>query len=306
MKGPGPIDKLCIIFDQRAENDDRLNQGIQKIRDIGFMLSEKRIESPPDAARFAAEAVRQKFDLVLAVGGDGMLNLVVNGMLKDKSGSECAVGLVPFGTGNDFARASGIPLENALDAVAMAIDSTPVLIDVGQVNDTYFVNVVTGGFPAMAAAETSGSAKELLGGFAYFLTGLTKIGSLVAHPGRFTGPGFEWKGKMYACALGNGRRAGGGFSVSPRAVITDGLLDLMIMPESDKGLLSLVSDYYHMSRSENPGDIQYAQLPWLDLSTREPIHLTAESPPEVGQRTAACYRPHRRQAVSPYSEKNDG
>ncbi|MFO7963050.1 MAG: hypothetical protein R6U50_03930, partial [Desulfobacterales bacterium] len=79
------------------------------------------------------------------------------------------------------------------------------------------------------------------------------------------------------------RRAGGGFSVSPRAVITDGLLDLMIMPESDKGLLSLISDYYHMSRSENPGDIQYAQLPWLDLSTREPIHLNIDGEPVNGK-----------------------
>ena len=152
---------------------------------------QKKIDEPGDAARYAGEAAEQGVDTVVAVGGDGMLGLVVNGILREACAAPCAVGLIPFGTGNDFANASGIPADNFLEAFDIVIRVVPEPIDVGQVNETYFVNVAGGGFPAEAVADTSRKAKALLGKFTYLVTGLVNIGSLAAKNVHFTAPDFE-------------------------------------------------------------------------------------------------------------------
>jgi YegS/Rv2252/BmrU family lipid kinase len=182
---------FCVIFDQRAENDEGLRQGVEKLHGLGHSVSIKKIDEPRDVARYAGEAVELRVDTVLAVGGDGMLNLVVNGILREKNDAPCAVGLIPFGTGNDFAGGGGIPVDfaHALDTV---IHTEPRLIDVGQVNQTFFVNVAIGGFPAEAVAYTSPTTKKLIGKFAYLATGLANIGSLAAKQVNFSAPGFEW------------------------------------------------------------------------------------------------------------------
>ena len=103
---------FCVIFDQRAENDEGLRQGVEKLRGLGHSVATKKIDEPRDVARCAGEAAELRVDTMLAVGGDGMLNLVVNGILREKNDAPCAVGLIPFGTGNDFA-GGGIPVDFA-------------------------------------------------------------------------------------------------------------------------------------------------------------------------------------------------
>ena len=128
------------LKDQRAHNDEGLLQGVDKIRGLGHAVLTEQIDEPGDAACHAGEAAEQGVDTVVAVGGDGMLNLVANGILRKTSDPPCAVGLIPFGTGNDFAGASGIPSDNILAALDIVIRESPVPIDVGQVNETYLVN----------------------------------------------------------------------------------------------------------------------------------------------------------------------
>jgi diacylglycerol kinase (ATP) len=132
--------KICIIFDQRAKNDEGFREGVEKVQSLGHAVFTKKIDGPKDAARYAGEAAEQGVDTVVAVGGDGMLNLVVNGILRMTSDAPCAVGLIPFGTGNDFAGASGIPSDNFIEALDIVIRESPVPIDVGQVNETYLFN----------------------------------------------------------------------------------------------------------------------------------------------------------------------
>jgi lipid kinase YegS len=248
---------------------------VEKLHGLGHSVSIKKIDEPRDVARYAGEAVELRVDTVLAVGGDGMLNLVVNGILREKNDAPCAVGLIPFGTGNDFAGGGGIPVDFT-DALDIVIHAEPRLIDVGQVNQTFFVNVAVGGFPAEAVADTSPTTKKLLGKFAYLATGLANIGSLVAKQVNFRAPGFEWQGPIYAFGLANGRQVGGGFEISPKAVIDDGLLDLVIIPQSEVGLVTLISDYYRLLRLDNPDRIIYRQVPWLDFASRETIYLNLD------------------------------
>ncbi len=282
MKKNGKVLKVQIIFDQRAEQEAGLWEAVEAIRSLGHTIVTQQISQPEDATRYAAEAVERNADRIVAVGGDGMLNLVINGVLPADCNARQAVGLIPFGTANDFAGAGNIPREDYSAALDLVLRAPPQVIDVGQVNETYFINVIAGGFPAEAAADASRKAKEVLGKFAYFLTGLANIANLEAQHVQFTAPGFEWSGAVYAFALGNGRQAGGGFSVAPKAVVNDGLLDLMIIPEWEEGIIELVSEYSRLKRHDPTDHIFYAQIPRLKLESRETIHLNLDGEPVEG------------------------
>ena len=274
--------RFYIIFDQRARNDTALKEGIDKIRSLGHTVFNKRIDKPADAAGYAGEAIAKEFDTVVAVGGDGMLNLVVSGILRENRETHCAIGLIPFGTGNDFASASGIPLDNLHDAFEIVLHAKPVRIDVGQVNETFFVNVAAGGFPAEAVAEISRTAKVMLGKFAYLLTGLSNIGNLATQDVRISTPDFEWQGSIYAFGLANNRQAGGGFKISPSAVVNDGLLDLIIIPASGDGLIQLILEYSRVNHPDDAEHIIFRQVPWLKIESDETIHLNLDGEPVKG------------------------
>jgi diacylglycerol kinase family enzyme len=113
----------------------------------------------------------------------------------------------------------------------LAISGTSTNVDVGRVNERYFVNMATGGFGTQVTVSTPPELKKLLGGVAYLLTGLTHFTCIRAERGRFKGPGFDWDGPFLVLAIGNGRLAGGGHLLCPDALVNDGGLDVCILPK---------------------------------------------------------------------------
>jgi lipid kinase YegS len=240
-----------------------------------------------------------------------MLNHVVNGIMRKKNNVSCSVGVIPFGTGNDFAGAGGIPVDFA-DALDIVIRARPLPIDVSQVNQTFFINDAVGGFPAEAVADTSRTTKKLLGKFAYLATGLANIANLDAKPVNFSAPGFEWQGSAYAFGLANGRQVGGGFEIAPKAVVNDGLFDLVIFPQTKAGLVTLIVDYSRLVRLGHPDRIIYRQVPWLNLTSRETIVLNLDGESIKGKsfrfriharRLPFCL-PERSPLLNPLVQKN--
>ena len=124
-----------------------------------------------DAARAAAAAVRDGYDHLFVAGGDGTLNEVVNGVGATPAGFDgMTFGIIPLGTGNDFATALGIPsdVERALAAV---INGDCVAVDVGRLNDRYFINVSAGGFIAEVSDAVDPTLKTIAGKLAYLIGG---------------------------------------------------------------------------------------------------------------------------------------
>lgn len=276
--------KLFLIFDERARKDAQFQDAVEEVRGRGHTVLLRQIQVPKNAARFAAEAVDQNIDRIVAVGGDGMINRLVYGMLHERTEAPCALALVPFGTGNDLARAGGIPVGDPLEALEIAVDAIPVGIDVGRVDEFFFVNAVTGGFPAEAVAGISRKTKEIFGKFAYVLTGLANVGSLSAKKVRFTAPGLEWEGPIHGFTLGNGRQAGGGLTIAPGALLDDGLFDLMIIPESEEGLLPLLVEFSQMDDPDRLEHIICVQVPSLNLECRETIYLNLDGETVSGKK----------------------
>lgn len=124
-----------------------------------------------DATEAAADAVNRGYDLIIAAGGDGTLNEVVNGMAEKPNLPP--LGVLPLGTTNDFARAMGIPKywEESCDLI---IQQQSRLIDLGKANDRYFINIAGGGTLTELTYEVPSKLKTMMGQLAYYLKGIGK------------------------------------------------------------------------------------------------------------------------------------
>jgi len=170
-------------------------------------------------------AGKEGAELIVAVGGDGTLREVVNGIDFDRH----IFGVIPAGTGNGFRRSLLIPgdVETALLNMARW---KPRRIDVGVVNGDYFLNVVGVGFDAAVEKMASGKYQNLRGYFSYlaaFLEELTSFQPFESTVG-YNGSQLHREDTMLI-AVANGSYYGGRMCIAPRAVIDDGLLDLCLV-----------------------------------------------------------------------------
>ncbi|HET7459396.1 MAG TPA: YegS/Rv2252/BmrU family lipid kinase [Gemmatimonadaceae bacterium] len=232
-----------------------------------------------DATRFARDsAARDGVAAVIAAGGDGTVNEVLNGLAE----SDVPLGILPVGTANDFARQAGIPLD-ADHAMDVILRRKPTRVDTLELNGRRFLNVSTGGVGAEATADTPAEAKESLGMLAYAITGARKLRELAPRRARVTAPGFEFDGDFVLFAVGNARLTGGGVAITPRATMTDGLLDFCLvepMPRAEFARLALrIRRGEHL---EHPG-VHYAQLPSVRVAGEEAISVNVDGEPSDGR-----------------------
>jgi len=181
--------------------------------------------SAAEATRLAERARRAGDRRIVAVGGDGTVNAVLQALEGDAE-----LGIVAAGTGNDLARQLGLCDLATTEALALAIDHPAVPFDVGRCNDRRFANLVTVGPASAITTETPRELKSLLGAAAYMVHGITRLPTVEPFRAEVRGPGFSWSGHLLAAYVGNGGQAGGGFSLCPEARADDGLLDLALVP----------------------------------------------------------------------------
>ena len=262
-----------IINGARAEHA-LLRGVVRDLRERGHMVEPRLTFEEGDAMIAARAAAERGVDAVVAVGGDGTLNEVANGL----DGRDAALGVVPLGTANDFARQAGIPTDPA-EALALVLDRPPTTIDTIALNGRRFVNVSTAGLGAEATAETPKGAKKALGKLAYAITGMRKLTQLEAHRARFAGPGFEHRCAFLLFAVGNARETGGGTMLTPRASVTDGLLDLCIVEEMPRGEFTrLLLKLKRGEHLDHPG-VVYVQLPSLTVDVQHDITVNVDGEP---------------------------
>lgn len=182
-------------------------------------------EETPELARRAVELGARR---VVAVGGDGTINGIVQGLPLDGS---IELGVVPLGTANDFASQLGLVALGPQAALELALTGPSRMMDLGRCNDRVFVNVATVGPASRVTIETSRALKDLIGSAAYLVNGLASLPTVEAFDAVVRGPDASHDGAFLAIYVGNGRCAGGGFAVCPDASFEDGRLDLTAVPE---------------------------------------------------------------------------
>ena len=206
-----------------------LPEVLEKLEVAGYETSCHATTGAGDATRAAITAVERKYDIVIAVGGDGTLNEVVAGISQCEDRPK--LGLIPMGTTNDFARAVHIPrkIDEALDIIIKG-DTIPV--DVGLMNgEKYFINIAAGGRLTELTYEVTSKMKTLLGPVAYYVKGIEMMPSIKATHMRFEVDDevFEGNKMMFLCALTNS--VGGFERIAPDASINDGHFTVMILDE---------------------------------------------------------------------------
>lgn len=173
-----------------------------------------------------------QYDLIIAVGGDGTLNEVVNGLIKAKLNIPLAI--IPAGTVNDFANYLSIP--NDVNGIcSMFRNGNPIPIDVCKVNNNYFINVAASGLLTEVAIKASIQSKTVFGKFAYYAEGIKEIPKKLFKSVRFQ---FQYNDKVFEdnvllFAVLNSSSAGGFKKFAPNAGLSDGKFDVIIFKKSD-------------------------------------------------------------------------
>lgn len=190
-------------------------------------------DRPGHAAELAKQAVDNGFKIVVAVGGDGTVNEVVNGLIAASEGEVAGtLGIIPIGSGSDFAYAVGVP-PDLRGACHRLVHGQTRLVDVGRVTlpdgtSRYFDNTVGIGFDGIVALE-SRNVRWLHGFVLYLWTVLrTIIFYNLAPVMRVEYDGETITQPTLMLVVANGRREGGGFLVTPQAKLDDGLFDLCL------------------------------------------------------------------------------
>jgi len=226
--------RACVIFNPAAKGQ-KAERFRRNLNLIGTECELKMTTAPGDARRLAASAVRDGFDTVIAAGGDGTLNEVLNGVGDAPDGlARARLGVLPLGTINVFARELGIPTQPEA-AWAVLRRGHEMRIDLprlewredGNSRSLYFAQLAGAGLDARAIQLVSWPLKKKVGPLAYILAGLRALHEV--HPPLAVSDGCQQlRGELVL--VGNGRLYGGNFQIFPGANLADGLLDVCVFP----------------------------------------------------------------------------
>jgi lipid kinase YegS len=274
-----------LILNGKSAGDEPLRAAVAAMRARAIALSVRVTWEAGDAERYVAEGIADGVDTIIAAGGDGTLSEVATTLAHRDEDADAlpTLGLVPMGTANDFADAARIPdiAGEAFDLIeserARPIDLLKLVAN-GSVH--WAANLASGGFGTQVTVDTPDGMKKLLGGLAYLVTGMSKLGRIEPLRARIHGPGFDWEGGFIALGVGNGRQAGGGQALCPDARIDDGLLDLTIVPELEgevaATLATMMTDGRHAALDRIA---TRRQLAWLEIDAVEPVVLNLDGEP---------------------------
>ena len=269
--------RLRLFINGKKAGLESLRQAVNQLRTEGISLEVRVTWEGGDLLRLVQEAAGEGVQRVIAAGGDGTLNEMINGLMALDPAQRPELGIIPLGTANDFARACTIP-DTPLEALRLAVFGRAVPIDVGQANDRFFINVASGGFGAQVSAETPAPLKNLLGGGAYALSAMVQSLNYMHSEGRLTGEEFDLEGTAIVGAVCNGRQAGGGQVLAPNALLDDGLLDILVIltfPITAVG--QVIQELFDPSLT---GEfVKRYQSPWVESWPKEPRPVNLDGEP---------------------------
>ena len=222
-------------------------------------------------------------DRIIVAGGDGSVHEAVNGIMRAEK--DAALGIIPTGTGNDFAKAAGISLDWQATARLLAdritSNSPARRIDVGRMNERYFGNGAGVGFDAKVS-RIARDFKWPIGDLVYLVAVLrAMIDGIITPDMKIVADNFSWDGPLTLANVSNGAWVGGMFHIAPMADHADGMLDLLVVaPVSGPRILRLLPKLMqgeHMGETE----ITHVSLRSLRITAAAPVpsHLDGEIQP---------------------------
>jgi diacylglycerol kinase (ATP) len=273
--------RALIVFNPGAGQAGSAEQDIQAARDVwrehGWQVDLRPTGGPGDGTRIAREAAAQGYHLVVAAGGDGTVNEVINGL----AGSQTALAALPIGTVNVWVRELGLPLQPRAAAEAL-LNAQVRSIDLGRAGERYFLLMCGVGFDAAVTAEVRADEKRRFGAMAYLLRAANLAGRFRGTPARITLDGRAVRGRVLMIVLGNSQLYGGVVKFTARASMDDGLLDVCIIKGNSLWgapfrALSVVTQRYNLDP-----EIEYHRAREIKISARRPLPVQVDGD-HIGQ-----------------------
>lgn len=245
--------KILFIINRKAGTDreKRLEHAISRhLPADQYEVSTAFLAYLGHGADLAREAVANGVHTVVAVGGDGSINEISQGLI----GSNTAMAILPLGSGNGLARALKIPL-NVDKALQLIVNNKQRAIDIGYANEHLFLSNAGVGFDALIAEQFRHNTKRGLTGYAKLV--LKSFNSYEPAEYSIDIDGQTFQTKAFLLTVANGNQFGYEFKLAPKASVFDGQLDLCIMPPV--GILSLlpVSIFSLMGNIDNTRYIKH-------------------------------------------------
>jgi diacylglycerol kinase (ATP) len=267
----------------RGRAKRRLSRVLQLMEAAGIHATVHQSVAVGDLEKQVRQAVRDGATRLIVAGGDGSIHEAVNGIMA--AGGAAALGVVPVGTGNDFAKAAGIPLDweaaATLLARRIADGAKPRRIDLGRMNDRWFANGAGIGLDAKVT-QIARSYRWPIGDLVYLAAIFHAMVDGIATPDiLIEADELQWDGPLTLANISNGPWVGGMFHIAPMANNEDGILELLIAAPVSRGrilqLLPKLMRGTHMDETE----IVHASVRRVRLSASAavPSHLDGEVQP---------------------------
>src|SRR5688572_32533862 len=251
--------------------------------------------SAGDAERGAALALDGGGDARYVAGGDGTRNAVLRGLAARDSLRALPIGVIPFGTGNDFVKALDLG-EDPDAALEVLLADRLVDVDIGMLNERPFANTSAGGFIADVSEQVTETLKDVTGKLAYLIGGARALFGTVPFSARLivndaaSGACCEVAGAldMQMFVAANARFIGGGYEIAPAALIDDGLLEVLVVPRMP--ILQFVGVLQGLAAPGNvaPPGVLHFRTSSFDLEFDRPVNVNADG--ELLEARACRYR----------------
>jgi YegS/Rv2252/BmrU family lipid kinase len=267
--------RVLIVFNPTAGQAESFQQDLHAAAEVwrehGWQVDLRPTAGPGDGTRIAREAAAQGYDVVVAAGGDGTINEVVNGL----AGTSAALAALPVGTANVWAREIGLPLQPRAAAETL-LQAQVRRIDLGCAGGRYFLLMAGVGFDAAVVGEVLPPEKRRLGILAYVLRAL---GVALRYRGtrvRLQLDGRRAGGRVLLVVIGNSQLYGGVVKITARAIIDDGLLDVCIIKGSSLGSAPLRMLSILLRRYNTDPKIEYHRARSVRVESRRGLPVQVD------------------------------
>lgn len=277
MEGVGDMKRARLIYNPTAGRElvsRQLPQLLATLEQAGYETSSFATPRRWAAAEEARRAAEHQFDVVIAAGGDGTIHEVVNGLAGVDQPPK--LGLLPAGTTNDLARALRIPrdIQQACEVIAAG---RSMKVDVGKFGNRYFINVAAAGRITEVTYEAPRRLKTVMGPLAYYAKAIDMLGTLYKpFPLYLKTAEGEWEAETLLFIVANSVSVGGFERLAPSANLSDGLLDVLIVPKTNMAdllqlaTLAMKGEHVHDSR------VVYFQTERIEVQTPETLKLNLD------------------------------
>jgi diacylglycerol kinase (ATP) len=241
--------QVLIVYNPAAGQSPDLKTTLDRVanlwRDLGWQVQIAATTAPGDATTKAKTAAQSGYNAVIAAGGDGTVNEVMNGLV----GTDTALGVLPLGTVNIWAREMGLSMD-MLKAADSLGKSELTKIDVGMAGNRYFLLMAGIGFDAAVTATVRSEEKKLLGAIAYVKQAIQIAWNFRGVRLKLRIDGKRVRGKILMVIVGNSQLYGGVIKFTAHATIDDGLLDVCVikgrgMLSAPRRLISIFARHYN-------------------------------------------------------------